>query len=163
MRPRLRIALVGAICLTTASCGDETILNDSSGAERTLLTFDADLGVDRTTYEPVWIWNRYNEFEDYSVQIPVGQHHRIEKSSNKLLELGFQGGGYSWEALTRASLAEAGIDPNDIAEWDSESATMVTYVATEQNAALIAKHAQLALSTDEKLNKLIALTGDNME
>lgn len=163
MQLRLRTALVGAMCLTTVSCGDGATLNDSGVAENILLTFDADLGVDRTTFEPVLIWNRVDEFGDYSVQIPVGDHDTIEKSSSTLMKLGFQGGGYSWEALTRASLEEAGVDPDDIAEWGSESATMVAYVATEQNAALIAKHAQLALFTDETLNRLVALAGDDME
>jgi hypothetical protein len=119
------------------SCSDGVGLKGNSGTKNTLMTYDDVLGVDKTTYEPVWIWNRIEEFGDYSAQIPVGEHQMISKSSNILIDRGFQG--------------------------DSEAATMVTYVATEQNAVLIAKHAQLAISTDKTLSRLIALAGDDME
>ncbi|MEL6825827.1 MAG: hypothetical protein AAFN91_06210 [Pseudomonadota bacterium] len=124
--------------------------------------FDNELRLDRTSLEPVWIWNRMEEFGDYSVQIPVGEHPLIEKSSSALIARGFQGGGYSWEAMVRASIASSGTNPDLGIDWDSESATMVTYMSDLGIALMVAQHAQKIL-TDEKHRDEMIIAAEDME
>ena len=126
----------------------------------TNFVFDEVMGVDRKTFEPVWVWNRVEEFGDYSVQIPVGEHQIIEENSNYLINRGYQYGGYSWEAMVRASISADGGNPDENIDWDSENATMVTYTKDEQTAALIASHAQKILTDPKHRDAMLAAAKD---
>ena len=155
----MRFVLSFLFSVVVASCAPEQNIESEMKVE---FEFDNELGVDRQTYEPVWVWDRTKEFGDYSVQIPVGEHPIIEASSAHLMELGLQGGGYTWEAMVRASIENTGQDPDRQIEWDSESATMVTYMEQQELAVLVAAHAQKIL-TDQKHRDAMIVAAKDMD
>ncbi|MEZ5953093.1 MAG: hypothetical protein R3C13_02190 [Hyphomonas sp.] len=124
--------------------------------------FDDEFGVDRSTFSPVIVWNRVAESGDYSVQIAAGVDPLIDQSSERLQSQGFQGGGYSWQAMLRQSLRDDGRNPDDGIKWDSEGDVMVTYMKSPELAALVAQHAQSFL-TDEDRETVLSSTAKGME
>jgi len=105
----------------------------------------------------VWYFKKHNVFDiqelvigDCEIDSGFGTHSltfmELDKHSDTLEELGYQGSGYTWEAMVRAVLKSKNIDDGNI-DFDPESDMFAAYSESKE-ALVVVAHIIDQLSTD---------------